>query len=140
MTTIVRFAPSPTGRIHIGNARTAILNWLMALKSGGQFVLRYDDTDTARSTQDYADGIATDIDWLGIKPHRDGDVGTETGIEPDFPAQASGLGAAAARQHNRGGELAIDGEEIRGCIPHHLATDLHDARFGSLHDLRMKPP
>lgn len=70
MTTIVRFAPSPTGRIHIGNARTAILNWLMALKTGGQFVLRYDDTDTARSTQDYADGIATDIGWLGIQPHR----------------------------------------------------------------------
>ncbi len=70
MTTIVRFAPSPTGRIHIGNARTAILNWLMAQKSGGQFVLRYDDTDTARSTQDYADGIATDIGWLGIQPHR----------------------------------------------------------------------
>lgn len=70
MTTIVRFAPSPTGRIHIGNARTAILNWLMAQKTGGQFVLRYDDTDTARSTQDYADGIATDIDWLGIRPHR----------------------------------------------------------------------
>ncbi len=70
MTTIVRFAPSPTGRIHIGNARTAILNWLMARKSGGQFILRYDDTDLARSTQDYADGIATDIAWLGITPDR----------------------------------------------------------------------
>ncbi|PZF77814.1 glutamate--tRNA ligase [Aestuariivirga litoralis] len=70
MTTIVRFAPSPTGRIHIGNARTAILNWLMASKTGGQFVLRYDDTDTARSTQEFADGIATDIAWLGIRPHR----------------------------------------------------------------------
>lgn len=70
MTTIVRFAPSPTGRIHIGNARTAILNWLMASKTGGQFVLRYDDTDTARSTQDFADGIAVDLDWLGIRPHR----------------------------------------------------------------------
>ncbi len=68
--TIVRFAPSPTGRIHIGNARTAILNWLLAKKSGGQFILRYDDTDQARSTQDYADGIATDIDWLSIKPDR----------------------------------------------------------------------
>jgi glutamyl-tRNA synthetase len=68
--TIVRFAPSPTGRIHIGNARTAILNWLMACKTGGQFVLRYDDTDTARSTQAFAEGIATDLDWLGIKPHR----------------------------------------------------------------------
>lgn len=70
MTTIVRFAPSPTGRIHIGNARTAILNWLMAQKSGGQFVLRYDDTDTARSTPEFANGIATDIDWLGIRPAR----------------------------------------------------------------------
>ena len=70
MTALVRFAPSPTGRIHIGNARTAILNWLMALKSGGQFILRYDDTDTVRSTDDFATGIAADIDWLGIKPHR----------------------------------------------------------------------
>ena len=70
MTSIVRFAPSPTGRIHIGNARTVILNWLFALKSGGQFVLRYDDTDTARSTEEFARGIAADLDWLGIKPHR----------------------------------------------------------------------
>ena len=68
--TIVRFAPSPTGRIHIGNARTAILNWLAARKSGGQFVLRYDDTDTARSTEEFALGIAADLDWLGIKPDR----------------------------------------------------------------------
>jgi glutamyl-tRNA synthetase len=69
-TTIVRFAPSPTGRIHIGNARTAILNWLLARKTAGQFILRYDDTDTARSTQEYADGIAIDLDWMGIKPDR----------------------------------------------------------------------
>ncbi|MCA3556061.1 glutamate--tRNA ligase [Aestuariivirga sp.] len=70
MTAIVRFAPSPTGRIHIGNARTAILNWLMAQKTDGQFVLRYDDTDTARSTDEFAQGIAADVDWLGIRPHR----------------------------------------------------------------------
>lgn len=68
--TIVRFAPSPTGRIHIGNARTAILNWLFARKTGGQFVLRYDDTDAARSTEDYARGIAADLDWLGVVPDR----------------------------------------------------------------------
>jgi glutamyl-tRNA synthetase len=68
--TVVRFAPSPTGRIHIGNARTAILNWLFAQKSGGQFILRYDDTDTARSTDEFARGIAEDLDWLGIKPGR----------------------------------------------------------------------
>jgi glutamyl-tRNA synthetase len=70
MSTIVRFAPSPTGRIHIGNARTAILNWLMSRKENGQFILRYDDTDVARSTQEYADGIAADIAWLGIVPDR----------------------------------------------------------------------
>lgn len=68
--TIVRFAPSPTGRIHIGNARAAILNWLFAQKTDGQFVLRYDDTDTARSTDAFARGIADDLDWLGIRPHR----------------------------------------------------------------------
>ena len=67
---IVRFAPSPTGRIHIGNGRAAILNWLFALKTGGQFILRYDDTDTARSTQEFANGIKTDVEWLGITPHR----------------------------------------------------------------------
>jgi len=70
MSTIVRFAPSPTGRLHIGNARAALLNWLFALKTGGQFILRYDDTDVARSTQEFADGIATDVAWLGIKPAR----------------------------------------------------------------------
>jgi glutamyl-tRNA synthetase len=70
MTPIVRFAPSPTGRIHIGNTRVAVLNWLFALKNGGQFILRYDDTDTARSTKEFELGIATDLDWLGIKPHR----------------------------------------------------------------------
>jgi glutamyl-tRNA synthetase len=70
MSTIVRFAPSPTGRIHIGNARTAILNWLLARKTGGQFILRYDDTDTARSTEEYARGIAADLEWLGISPAR----------------------------------------------------------------------
>ena len=68
--TAVRFAPSPTGRIHIGNARTAILNWLFALRSGGEFILRYDDTDVARSTKEFADGIAADLAWLGIRPAR----------------------------------------------------------------------
>ena len=64
----VRFAPSPTGRIHIGNARTALLNALFARRTGGQFVLRYDDTDTERSRAEYADAIAADLGWLGIVP------------------------------------------------------------------------
>ena len=65
---IVRFAPSPTGHIHIGNARTALFNWLYARQHGGRFVLRFDDTDVARSKADYADQIERDLDWLGIRP------------------------------------------------------------------------
>ncbi|MBY0382925.1 MAG: glutamate--tRNA ligase [Xanthobacteraceae bacterium] len=67
---VVRFAPSPTGRIHIGNARTALLNYLHAHRHDGYFVLRFDDTDQARSTREFADGIATDLAWLGIVPDR----------------------------------------------------------------------
>ncbi|MBX9711747.1 MAG: glutamate--tRNA ligase [Xanthobacteraceae bacterium] len=65
---VVRFAPSPTGRIHIGNARTALFNFLHAKKHGGRFVLRYDDTDRARSIKEFADGIAIDLEWLGVVP------------------------------------------------------------------------
>ena len=64
----VRFAPSPTGRIHIGNARTALFNALYARRQGGRFILRFDDTDTGRSRAEYADAIETDLAWLGIAP------------------------------------------------------------------------
>jgi len=66
---IVRFAPSPTGRIHIGNARTALLNWLFALRHGGTFILRFDDTDVERSKVEFADSIEQDLAWLGVEPH-----------------------------------------------------------------------
>ena len=65
---IVRFAPSPTGHIHIGNTRVALLNALFARREGGAFILRFDDTDLARSKQEYADSIETDLEWLGIPP------------------------------------------------------------------------
>jgi len=68
MTVTVRFAPSPTGNIHIGNARTALFNWLFALQRGGRFIQRFDDTDVERSRQEYADNILIDIAWLGIEP------------------------------------------------------------------------
>ena len=68
MTPTVRFAPSPTGYLHIGNARTALLNWLFARRHGGRFILRFDDTDTERSRPEYADAIAEDMEWLGIRP------------------------------------------------------------------------
>ena len=70
MTVTVRFAPSPTGLIHIGNARTALFNWLFARRNGGSFVLRFDDTDTARSKSEYADRIAVDLTWLGVVPDK----------------------------------------------------------------------
>ena len=63
---IVRFAPSPTGRLHVGNVRTALINWLFAKGQQGKFILRIDDTDTERSTQEYEDGIRTDLAWLGL--------------------------------------------------------------------------
>src|ERR1700721_2564804 len=65
---VVRFAPSPTGRIHIGNARTALLNWLFVRRRGGTFILRFDDTDLERSKTEYADAIEADLEWLGIRP------------------------------------------------------------------------
>lgn len=68
MTVTVRFAPSPTGYIHIGNARTALFNWLFAMQNNGQFVLRFDDTDTERSRQEYADATVYDLHWLGVFP------------------------------------------------------------------------
>lgn len=66
MTPIVRFAPSPTGKLHVGNVRAALWNWLLARRDGGKFVLRIDDTDQERSTKDYEDGIRRDLEWLGL--------------------------------------------------------------------------
>ena len=66
--TTVRYAPSPTGRLHLGNARPALLNWLFAIKTAGKYVLRLDDTDVARSTEEFARGIEEDLAWLGVTP------------------------------------------------------------------------
>lgn len=66
MSVTVRFAPSPTGRLHIGNIRTAILNWLFARKEGGRFLLRFDDTDLQRSREEFVDAIRDDLQWLGL--------------------------------------------------------------------------
>ncbi|MBX3502648.1 MAG: glutamate--tRNA ligase [Alphaproteobacteria bacterium] len=63
---IVRFAPSPTGRLHVGNVRAALLNWLFARRHDGCFILRLDDTDRERSTREFAEGIADDLVWLGL--------------------------------------------------------------------------
>src|SRR3546814_3624101 len=66
MTTITRFAPSPTGHLHVGKVRTALHNWLWARKHGGRFLLRIDDTDRERSKEVYVAGIRADLAWLGL--------------------------------------------------------------------------
>ncbi|AJA11088.1 Glutamate-tRNA ligase 2 [Sphingopyxis fribergensis] len=66
MTVVTRFAPSPTGTLHVGNVRTALHNWLWARKHGGRFLLRIDDTDLERSKEEYVDAIRADLAWLGF--------------------------------------------------------------------------
>ncbi|MFA5963912.1 MAG: glutamate--tRNA ligase [Sphingomonas sp.] len=68
MTIVTRFAPSPTGMLHVGNIRTALHNWLFARAHGGRFVLRIDDTDAARSEERFVEAIRADLAWLGLVP------------------------------------------------------------------------
>ncbi|HEU5286547.1 MAG TPA: glutamate--tRNA ligase [Sphingomicrobium sp.] len=68
MSVVTRFAPSPTGRLHVGNIRTALHNALFARRHGGAFILRIDDTDRERSTVEFDQAIRDDLDWLGLKP------------------------------------------------------------------------
>lgn len=69
--TTTRFAPSPTGRLHVGNIRTALHNWMLARQAGGTFILRIDDTDAERSREDYVDAIRADLAWLGLDYDRE---------------------------------------------------------------------
>ncbi|MES2903553.1 MAG: glutamate--tRNA ligase [Pseudomonadota bacterium] len=66
--TVTRFAPSPTGRLHVGNIRTALHNYLLSAQAGGRFLLRIDDTDLERSREEHVDAIRADLDWLGLIP------------------------------------------------------------------------
>jgi glutamyl-tRNA synthetase len=68
MTTTTRFAPSPTGLLHVGNVRTALHNWMLAKKAGGRFLLRIDDTDAERSREEFVTAIRADLAWLGLEP------------------------------------------------------------------------
>ena len=68
---VTRFAPSPTGTLHVGNVRTALHNWLLAKQAGGRFLLRMDDTDRERSREEYVGAIKADLEWLGL--HWDGE-------------------------------------------------------------------
>ena len=88
--TVTRFAPSPTGYLHVGNLRTAVFNYLIARKAGGQFILRLDDTDPARSTPEFADAIKEDLEWLGLEWDR---VETQSSRMDHYMAAADDLRA-----------------------------------------------
>jgi glutamyl/glutaminyl-tRNA synthetase len=75
----LRFAPSPTGQLHVGNVRTAIFNWLLARGAGGAFILRIEDTDVGRSTAESESGIIRDLRWLGLEWDEGPDVGGRCG-------------------------------------------------------------
>src|SRR5258708_7290258 len=75
----VRFAPSPTGQLHVGNARTALFNWLLARGQGGAFILRIEDTDVERSTRESEASIVEDLRWLGLDWDEGPDVGGSRG-------------------------------------------------------------
>ena len=88
--TVTRFAPSPTGYLHVGNLRTALFNWLIARAQGGTFILRLDDTDPERSRAEYADAIKQDLDWLGLTWDR---VETQSSRLDRYEAAADALRA-----------------------------------------------
>jgi glutamyl-tRNA synthetase len=96
---VVRFAPSPTGHLHVGGARTALFNWALARRLGGRFLLRIEDTDVLRSSDAAVAGILEDLAWLGIHwdegPEHDGIGGDPRSVGPFFQSQRLGLYRAA---------------------------------------------
>jgi glutamyl-tRNA synthetase len=111
----LRFAPSPTGYLHVGGARTALFNWLYARRHGGTFILRIEDTDVERSQPEMVTGILDGLRWLGI----DWDEGPEVGgpHAPYFQSQRLDRYRAAAQQLLDSGQAFEDGGAIRFKVP-----------------------
>src|SRR5687768_9114028 len=112
MTIRTRFAPSPTGYLHIGGVRTALFNWLYARRHGGQFVLRIDDTDAARNRAEAVKPILDGFDWLGIDwdegPTKDASGESFGPHAPYFQGQRNQLYVDAARALIAGGHAYPD--------------------------------
>jgi len=120
LTIRVRFAPSPTGQLHVGNARTALFNWLLARGSGGTFVLRIEDTDTERSTRESEQAILEDLRWMGLE----WDEGVEKGGEYAPYRQSERLHIYRAHVV----ELLSRGLAYRCfCLPEQLEMDRYQA-------------
>ncbi|MDA1186063.1 MAG: glutamate--tRNA ligase [Acidobacteria bacterium] len=123
----VRFAPSPTGHLHVGNVRTALFNWLLARRFGGTFIVRLEDTDAARSTRESERTIIEDLEWMGLR----WDEGIETGGDHGPYRQSERLHIYRAHAV----ELMARGHAYRCfCLPEELEMD----RYAALRDRR--PP
>ncbi len=127
---VTRFAPSPTGFLHIGGARTALFNWAFARKHGGTFILRIEDTDRARSTPESTRGIIEDLKWLGL----DWDEGPDAGTANPYTAQTGHYGPYFQSQRleqyrQQAVKLMQDGRAYK-CFktPEELAVDREEAR------------
>ena len=120
----VRFAPSPTGYLHIGGARTALFNWLFARHHGGKLVLRIEDTDRARNTEEAARAIYDGLHWLGLEwdegPQAGGDFG------PYFQSERNAIYERYLKQLQDGGHIFEDGGALRFRSPreHVIVDDL----------------
>ena len=103
----VRFAPSPTGYLHIGGARTALFNWLFARHHGGQFILRVEDTDKQRNTAEAVQVIYDGLRWLGL----DWDEGPQAGGDcgPYFQSEREAVYESYFQRLQQGGHLYEDG-------------------------------
>jgi nondiscriminating glutamyl-tRNA synthetase len=121
----VRFAPSPTGHLHVGNARTALFNWLMARGAGGTFILRIEDTDMERSTRESEAAILDDLRWLGLQWDEGPDVGGPSG--PYRQSERMDLYRSYARQ-------LVDAGRAYPCFcsPEQLESERAAARAANL--------
>jgi nondiscriminating glutamyl-tRNA synthetase len=117
-----RFAPSPTGHLHVGNARTALFNWLAARRAGGTFILRIEDTDMERSTRESEDAIRADLEWMGLTWNEGIGVGGDFG--PYRQSERLDLYAEYSRQLIDAGKAyycfcapeKLDAAEVRGDV------------------------
>lgn len=137
MSTRVRFAPSPTGLLHVGSARTALFNWLYARHVGGTFVLRVEDTDEARNTQEAVEVIFSGMKWLGLDwdegPQKGGDLG------PYFQSQRKAIYGRYVQRLRDAGLAYDDKGAIRFRLPKKIIT-VPDLICGAIHfDLAAEP-
>ena len=118
---VTRIAPSPTGMFHLGTARTALFNWLVSKATGGKFIVRIDDTDTARNTPEAINVIFESLSWLGL----DGDITFHQSSKTDVYRYFANLMVKKDRAFK-------DGDAVRLKLPNNLPTSWHDTIAGDI--------